>query len=79
MQQGVDRLDNGAYIRFRASAPDAHPAGLLGQLLGQMERHHQDGNLRKELSDSPGDIEPIYIGHLEIQKDHIGRILLHPL
>jgi hypothetical protein len=44
-----------------------------------MERHHQDGNLGKKLSDSPGDIEPIYIGHLEIQKDHIGRILLHPL
>ena len=59
MQESIDGLDDGANIGFRASSPDAHPAGLLGQLFGEVNGDHQDRNLGKKLGDLPGYIKAI--------------------
>ncbi len=79
MQQGVDCLDDGTHIGFRASSADPRLAGLLGQLFGQMNGNHQNRNLRKKSGDLPGDVESVQIGHLKVQQDHVRRILFHPL
>jgi hypothetical protein len=44
-----------------------------------MNRDHQDGNLGEQSHDLPRYIQPIKIRHLEIQQNHVGRILLHTL
>ena len=75
----IHGLNNGADVRFQADAADAHFSGLLGQLFREMNCDHQDRNFRKELRDLPGNVNPIQIGHLEVQQDHIGRMFLHPL
>ena len=79
VQERVDGLDDGADIGLRAGSADAHPAGLLGQLFGQMNGDHQDGNFRKKLGNLPGNVKSIQIRHLEIQQNHVRRIFLHPL
>lgn len=59
MQERIDCLDDGSNIGFRTGSPDAHPAGLLGQLSGQVYGDHEDWDFRKELSDLPGYIKSI--------------------
>lgn len=79
VKERVYGLDNGADVGFRADPTDAHLSGLLGQLVGEMNCDHQDRNFRKELRDLPGNVNPVYIWHLEVQQDHIRRIFLNPL
>lgn len=79
MQESVDCLDDRAHIGFRTGSADAHSAGLFGQLFGQVNSDHQDRNLWEKTRYLPGSVEPIHIGHLKIQQNHVGRILLHTL
>ena len=79
MQQCVHCLDYGTNIRFRAGSANPHPAGCLRQLFGQMDGDHQDGDFREKSRDLPGNLESVEIGHLEIQQNHIGRIIFYPL
>jgi hypothetical protein len=79
VKEGVYSLDNGANVGFRADPADPHLSGLLGQLFREMNRDHEDGNLREELRDLPGNVNPVHIWHLEVEQDHIRRIFLNPL
>lgn len=44
-----------------------------------MNGNHQYGDVREKPSDLPRDVEPVQIRHLEVQQDHVRRILFHPL
>src|ERR1035438_5496685 len=44
-----------------------------------MNGNHQDGNFREKSVDPPGDVESVQIRHLEIQQDHVRRIVFHAL
>lgn len=79
VKQRVHGLDNGADVGFRADPTDPHLSSLLGQLVGEMNCDHQDGNFREEVRDLPGNVNPVYIRHLEVQQDHIRRMFLNPL
>jgi len=79
VQESIDGLDDGANIGFGAGSPDTDPAGLLGQLLGQMDGNHQDGDFGEKLGNLPGYIESIQVRHLEIQEDHVRGIFLDAL
>jgi len=78
LKERVHGLDDGANVRLRADATDAHLSGLLGQLVGEMNCDHQDGNVRKQVRDLPGNVNPVYIRHLEVQQDHIRGAFLNP-
>ena len=79
VKESVHGLDNGADVGFRADPTDPHLSGLLGQLVGEMDCDHEDGNFREEVRDLPGNVNPVYIWHLEVQQDHIRRMFLNPL
>jgi hypothetical protein len=79
MQKSVDSLNDGTDVGFGASTADSRPARFLGQLLGQVNRHHQDWDLREQIRDLLGHVEAIQIGHLEVEQNHVRRILLYPL
>jgi len=78
LKDRVHGLDDGANVRLRADATDAHLSGLLGQLVGEMNCDHQDRNVRKQVRDLPGNVNPVYIRHLEVQQDHIRGMFLNP-
>ena len=79
VKKRVYGLNNGADVRFRADATDTHLSGLLRQLVGEMNCDHQDGNFREEVRDLPGNVNPVYVRHLEVQQDHVRRMFLNPL
>src|SRR5271167_48543 len=39
-----------------------------------MNCDHEDGDFRKELGNPPGNLDPVEVGHLEVQQYHVGRI-----
>jgi hypothetical protein len=78
LKERVHGLDDGANVRFRADATDAHLSSLLGQLVGEMDCDHQDGNVRKQVRDLPGNVNPVYIRHLEVQQDHVRGMFPNP-
>ena len=79
VKERVYGLDNGADIGLRADPTDPHLSSLLGQLVGEMDCDHEDGNFREEVRDLPGNVNPVHIRHLEVQQDHIRRMFLNPL
>jgi hypothetical protein len=44
-----------------------------------MDRHHKDWNFWKKLGDLPGNVQPVQIGHLKIEQNHVRRVLPHSL
>jgi hypothetical protein len=44
-----------------------------------MNGNHQDGNFGEESSDLPGDFESVQIRHLEVQQDHVRRVISNSL
>jgi hypothetical protein len=79
VKERVYGLDNRADVGFRADATDPDLSGFLSQLVGEMNCDHEDGNFRKELRNLPGNVNPVYIWHLEVQQDHIRRMFLNSL
>jgi hypothetical protein len=79
VQQRVDGLDNGANVGLGAGSPNSDPPRFFGQLPGEMNRDHQDGNLGKKPINLPRDVETIQVWHLEVEQNHVRGILLHPL
>lgn len=79
MQQCVHCFDDRADIRFGAGSANPHSPGLFGELFGKMNGNHQDGNSRTESRNLPRNVKPVQIRHLEIQQNHVRRILLYPL
>jgi len=79
VKKRVYGLNNGADVGFRANPTDPYLSGLLGQLVGEMNCDHQDGNFREEVRDLSRNVNPVYIRHLEVQQDHIRWMFLNPL
>lgn len=79
VKQGVDRLDDGADVGFRACAADSRPSSFIGQLAGKMNCDQKNGNLGKKSRNFPRNVQAIQIRHLEVEQNHVGRIFSNPL
>jgi hypothetical protein len=79
VQERVHGINNGTNIPLRAQTANTILSGLIGELTGEMNGDHQDGNFRMKLRDLPGHFNPVKIGHLEIEQDHVGRIFPNSL
>src|SRR5271165_1839713 len=71
-KQRADRIYNRTDVRLRTSTPDTYLSGLLAQLFREVNRHHQDRCLGRELDDTASGIQAIHLGHLKINDNQVG-------
>ena len=77
LQERIHGSNDRTNVGFRAHAADSRLSGLFGQLLGEMNCDHQDGNFREKLENFPSRVNPVHVGHLKVQQDHIRGICPH--
>src|SRR5712692_5147538 len=79
VQECVHSLHNRTDVGLCTGSANPHPSGSLSQLFGEMNRDHEDWDVRKQLRDLLGDIEPVQIRHLEVEQNHVGEHFLYSL
>ena len=75
-KQGVYRIYHAADVSLGACATDPDFLRLLAQLFREVDGDHQDWRLGREIDDLASRIQPVHLGHLEV--DH-NQIRLGPL
>jgi hypothetical protein len=78
-KQSSHRIYHAVYVSFWTGAPDPNFSGLLAQLFREVDGYHQNRGLRREVNDAPRCVQPIHLGHLEIDDNEIGFGFLEPL
>jgi hypothetical protein len=79
VQESVDAFHHTADVAFVACPAYSHPFGLVCELRGHVQGHHENRNFWSPSSDLFGGIQAVHFGHVEIKHDHIGCGLLGSL
>jgi hypothetical protein len=59
VQERIDSLNYRTNVPFRAHPANPGLSGFLGQLFGEMNGDHEDGNFRKQLRYLTGNLNPV--------------------
>jgi hypothetical protein len=79
VQQGVNPFHHAVDVSFVACSAYSYLLGLVFQLGGHVQGHHQYRNLWRPSSDFFSGVQAVHFGHLEIKDDYIRFGLLGSL